>query len=533
MLRTLIPTRLGLPLCWILCWPISEVMAGPIITAASGSPGQGSGDSPGDTRVGLTARLLSAVDLEMRDGSLPVREWPSGVGGVFPRGLSDLTSGTGTVGAAARSGAWVSGRGAPMAATVNSSSTAPSPMVAPASSPDRFPGSPTASGDPVTPAVSNPSIPAPIGRGTGSASTDPVSAQGSSASTTALRVPGTTVPANPGQAMASPSVGGASTPNSGSSSSGSTTFSASSNASIPQSSAAATATPNLSATAPAAPQTATATTSLSSQGAAAPGTGSSSLPSTGSINPASAPSSTSPGVSPAQAPIIAAPMTGSGTSVPPAATASTTLTGPGTANPMAAVPAVPVAGPSGQGSALPATGPVNLASSAVINTGGPSPAGSTNPSNTTTGTVTLIPAPGSPDGSSTPIAQVGQSNGTSLVTLIANPQSTLVGTSVTGLLGSTSSQLSAAVGGAGSLSTNTAATVALLVPTPLSASSALPPVQVTPSVLLAGTPDAIGGNPDSIVLPQNTPEPGVLALFAMVSAVAVIKSTASRLRSRS
>ena len=232
MPRNLIPTRFGLPLFWILCWPISEVLAGPIMTAASGTAGQGGDGSSEETRSGLTAHLLTTVGQEMHDESLPVRVWSNGAGGLVPQGLTDLSSGTGTVGAAARSGAWASGRGASTSMAVNRSPVAPSPMSTRAGALERSPERPTPSGDTVSPAVPNLSMPPNVNRGSGSASTNPVSAQRSSASSPDFRAMGTTGPATVGPSMAATSNGGASNLNSGSSSSGSTTSSAISNSSI-------------------------------------------------------------------------------------------------------------------------------------------------------------------------------------------------------------------------------------------------------------------------------------------------------------
>ncbi len=533
MPRTLIPNRFGLPLVWILCWPISEVMAGPIITAASGSPGQEGGGSSEEARSGLTSRLLTAVDLEIHDGSLPVREWSSGASGMIPRGPSDLSSGTGAVGAAARSSARAAGRGASISAVVNSSPVAPSPMSTRASAPERSPERPTAAGDTASPAVPNLPMPPNVDRRTGSASTNPVSAQRSSASSPDSRASGTTIPATAGQSTVGSSVGGASNFNSGSSSSGSTTSSASSSSSIPQNPAVPTATTNLSTAAPATSQLAT-NTSPSGQSAAATGTGSSPMANTGSLNQASAPSTTSAGLTSSQAPVTGAPTTGSATSIAQAPITSATLPGSGTTVPIAAGSTAPVAGQSGQGSVPSTSGAANLATLPGSNTSVPMTAGSTNPGNSTTGTVTLIPAPGSPDGSSSAITPVSQSGATTLVSLVPNPQTTQGAMSGSGLAGSTSNQLNAAVGGtSGTLSTNTAATVLLVAPTPLSATSTLPPVQVSPTLVLASTPDTTGGGSDSLVLPQNSPEPGVLAMFAMVSVAAAIKSTANHFRSRS
>ena len=531
MPRTVIAPRFGLPLFWILCWPISEVMAGPIITAVSGSAGQGSGDATGDNRGILTARLLTAVGLEIHEMSLPSREQSSGYRDVFPQGSSGLSSGSGMIEASVRPGATGLSRGAPMPAAVNSSPPAPVAVSTPAQSPDRSAEHPATAVDPVSSAVAGPSVPAPITRGTGSISTTPVSAQPSLSASNDLRAPGTTVPVTAGQATVAQSVGGAANLNTGSSNSGSTISSATSSVPIPQSSAASPATMNSTTVAPVTPQTAGNSTSLPGQNAASPGSGSSSVLNASSLNPASVPSSTSAVVSPAQAPTPASPTTGFGTSLPPAPTTAATLPNPGQTALVAAGTGVSVAGPSGPGSVLSTSGTVNLAPSPGTSPVGPSTSASMNPGASTTGTVTLIAAPGGADGSTSSIVPASPSGAANLITLVGNPQTTSGGTSATGPLGSTVSLLSAAVGGSNGFSSNTAPTVAVVAPAPLSAASALPPVQVSPTVLLASMPQAIGGSPDSLVLPQNTPEPGVIALFAMVSLAAVIKSMASRFRS--
>ncbi len=526
MPRTLFSTRFGLLLIGILCWPISGALAGPIITAASGTFRHGSGDSPGDTRGGLTARLLTAVGQEMSGVTLPVHQSSSGVLGVLPQDLATFSTGIGPVDASGPADA-PGAKNTSMSAPVNSSPAVPNPLETRSNSLGRSPERPTVSGDRATPAVANLSIPPGAGQVSGTASSDPVSA----VAHPEHRATGTIVPDTAGQGRITPPVGGVSNLNPSSSPLGSTTSSASSTSSIPQSSTTTTVPTNQTAAA-VPPQAGSATSAPSAQGAAAPGTGTSPIPNTASFSQAPAFTSTNAGVSPALSPSTAGPMTGSGTSVPQSVTSSTTLPAPAPAIPTAAGSAASVAGQSGQGSALSATGTVNPASSPGNNIGPSLTVGATNPGSPTLTTVTLIAAPGGPDGSSSLLAPASQSAAASLVSLAASPQGTSGGTDGSALPGSASSQINAAVGGTTAFTSSTAATIPLVAPIPLSASSALPPIQASPTVLPTSTPDTTGGNPVSIVLPQNTPEPGTLALFAMVSIAAAIKGAARRVRPR-
>ena len=91
MPRSLISIDSRLPLLLLLYWPLSEVMAGPIITASTSPPGLGLG-SQREPRSDLTARLLTAVGTQMQDASGAGLGSSSEVGSAFPRGLSDLSS---------------------------------------------------------------------------------------------------------------------------------------------------------------------------------------------------------------------------------------------------------------------------------------------------------------------------------------------------------------------------------------------------------------------------------------------------------
>jgi hypothetical protein len=87
----------------------------------------------------------------------------------------------------------------------------------------------------------------------------------------------------------------------------------------------------------------------------------------------------------------------------------------------------------------------------------------------------------------------------------------------------TGSQLGSAIGGLPPLSTNLSAAGAVVAPAPLSLTSTLPPTQA--SLMISSDPNAdpIGGRSDSGVVPANLPEPGALALFAIVLFTSAMK----------
>ncbi|HLH27346.1 MAG TPA: hypothetical protein VKW77_00440, partial [Acidimicrobiales bacterium] len=96
----------------------------------------------------------------------------------------------------------------------------------------------------------------------------------------------------------------------------------------------------------------------------------------------------------------------------------------------------------------------------------------------------------------------------------------------------TGRQLSSAIGGATDLPANPGAASAPLTPAPLTVAAPLPTVQVGP--IIAQAPDAwsSGGPSDPRVLPASLPEPGGLALFAVILLGSALKIAVRRLRLR-
>ena len=161
--------------------------------------------------------------------------------------------------------------------------------------------------------------------------------------------------------------------------------------------------------------------------------------------------------------------------MPPGASAASPISVTSMAMLAVAGSSIPATGSSSQGTTTPATSSMGGANPPGISTGGPAVAGSTIVDNATAGAAT---DPGPP--------------------------------------GATGQQLTSAIGGSTDLTANPGAASVLLTPTPLSLTPPLPPAQA--SRILSGTLDAatIGGYHDSGALPENLPEPGALALFAIV-----------------
>jgi hypothetical protein len=128
------------------------------------------------------------------------------------------------------------------------------------------------------------------------------------------------------------------------------------------------------------------------------------------------------------------------------------------------------------------------------------------------------------------MAQAAQPNAPGLVPIVPNTPSPMGAAADPGSSVPTGRQLSSAIGGVADLAANPGAAGALFTPTPLTVTQPLPPIQAVGTV--SAVPDAwsSGGHLDSGVLPASLPEPGGLAMFAVILLGSAI--TLRRLRSR-
>jgi hypothetical protein len=129
-------------------------------------------------------------------------------------------------------------------------------------------------------------------------------------------------------------------------------------------------------------------------------------------------------------------------------------------------------------------------------------------------------------------APAGRLNAVSLVALVPATSNPLGTVNVSGPAGAGASQLNAALGGSSSLATSPSAATLLLSPTPLAVATPVPPIQASHAVLEGTASGSTSGIPASGLLPQSIPEPGVLALFVIVSLASVMRRIVRRLQSR-
>jgi hypothetical protein len=169
----------------------------------------------------------------------------------------------------------------------------------------------------------------------------------------------------------------------------------------------------------------------------------------------------------------------------------------------------------------------------VINPGGLLAGGSTAVGIPSAGTGSLLPGSNGLDSSSNLNAPGGRLNALSLVALVpATPNPLATGNEPGPAAGPGASPLNAALGGSDSLATNPSAATLLLAPTPLTVATPLPPIQASHAVLEGTASGSTSGSPTAGLLPQSIPEPGVLALFVIVSLASVMRRIVRRLQSR-
>ncbi len=510
MLRTMLLNRPGL-LLLILLAPAPRAAAGPIFTHPFESPGNASwihGNAGGSSLPSSTGPIGQATWVS---SWVDVQSGPS-VGLLAPaRGGNPSWP----VQAAAAGNA--PDRALPGAAVSSANHTLPAGPTAAAGSAGSPAGSPAAADQPGSRSV-------PEGatrRGTDAPgrAVDVANASGSAAVSSGHGAPGPSPPASPGGLLGSGA--GTATPSSY------------------QASPAGLADPRASGL-----TGGTLSPASASQGQAVSATGGAVIPGAASANPMPNSSSGAGAVVPQAAAVPTSQLNPGGpapaTSTVAAATTSPTAsaapltqvagaTSPSSATSAAmlaaAASALPVAGSSSPSPTAPATtsaagtGPQgqSAAASAIadaINSGGATPSG-----------VTPSQAPSGGASSSGTLAQIGQANPTVLVPITPSP---LSAATVSGPAVISSQQLSSAIGGSPSLAASLGVASVPVAPAPLSASTTLPPTQVGPLISTDPSTGTFGSVSDSGVLPQSLPEPGPLALLAVVLLTSLMKAKIRR-----
>ena len=549
MLRAWMTTRF-LPLCLILSLPVSQVTAGPILPHSIGAAGAGGG-SPGETGSNSSTRSLTGLGMEGSSAATLGGDPSTGVDGLLAQVLSELSSRPSTGGVVPATDKPVPGRSVSAPADNHGQPAGSSGGASDVSLPGRSAGSSASFASPSNPVGGNlpasrrvgqagpagesatngaplvrsagrevsggtaPSSPgghAVVGKETGRMSIDPASTSALNAPNVTLRTAGTAGPTSvsPGAAIQAPGSSLMSIPNPGAAT-----------PALAQGPGAMVATSGpIAAMAPAAGAATSTPGPIPNPGAAMPalaqGAGA-----TGAAMPALAQGAGATGAT--SGPIV---------TMAPGASAATSIPGPGAPAAASPGPSIPAVGPFIDISAPSSTSSTGGTSAAGITPGGPTAGASTALGTSPTGTGALGPGSNGSDSSSSTNLPGGRLNAVGLIALVsttANPPGTVNDPS---LNGAGTSQLNSALGGPNSLTTNPSTSALAVAPTPLAAATPLPPIQASRAVLEGTVSGATGGSPVSSLLPSSIPEPGVLALFAIVSLASAMKRIVRRLRSR-